>query len=189
MIEDYTNVLSEDQLLHTMLSVELVVELMKSTKTYCLKMVSYSYPDSWVVSSVCYHRKTKVELFEAGLVLLRQLPAEERNMAINNLKKLHIPSSLWYKILEENKASTTIKKLENTMNNTTNTEAQVSATAATAATAVTAATGFSRHWAKIKFVGLLLAVAAGGAMIGGYAARRNSVAGTAAAVDASGATE
>ena len=188
MIEDYTNVLSEEQLLYAMLNVDLAIGMMCSTKTYCLKIVGYSYPDSWVVSSVCYYRKTKVELFEAGLILLRKLPIEEYTMAINNLRKLNIPSSLWYKILEENKASTTIKNPETTMNTTTNTEATAAEViASTAATPATPAS-YSRHWAKVKFIGMLLAAAGIGAMVGGYSARRNSAAST-AVVDASGATE
>lgn len=89
------------------MSLDGVVQLLGDTRPACLSVTSFAGDNLLTVTSVCCHRRTKVALFEEGLVLLKRLPVEEYKMAINNLKNLHIPSSLWYKILEENISSPT----------------------------------------------------------------------------------
>lgn len=69
---------------------------------------------------------TKRELFELGLFLISSLPREEQIQIISGLKFLKIPSSLWYKIYEDNTISSYNQPFEepNTMSSEANDNAK-----------------------------------------------------------------
>jgi hypothetical protein len=99
-----TKKVTQEDLLRAMKNPEQLKALMMLTEPIFLETVKYDLAGIRTTFWTC-SKFSKIQLFEEGLLLLDRLPIEERNMVVNNLKKLNIPSPLWYKMVEENNAS------------------------------------------------------------------------------------
>lgn len=125
---------------------------------------------------------TKKELFTIGLYLLDQLEEEKKELAVENLKKLNIHASLWYKYYEDNIPSISDHTLKETSimnkdqfgNEIPGTPEEKNAFDAGRKQALLEAgrTFWANHGGKFKYAGLMFLGACVGAGAMAYADRR-----------------
>jgi hypothetical protein len=85
-----TKKVTQEDLLRAMKNPEQLKALMMLTEPIFLETVKYDLAGIRTTFWTC-SKFSKIQLFEEGLLLLDRLPIEERNMVVNNLKKLNIP--------------------------------------------------------------------------------------------------